>query len=369
MNVAILGANGFIGHRLFEVWQQRGPHVPRAVVRSPAGLARVARFAGEWRLADIRDATALTRALQGCQAVVHCVVGDPRDIRDTIDPVCRAAASAGVAKLVYLSSAAVHGQNPPPGTNEGSPLRTDHLLAYNNAKARAERRLQSLARRAPFETVILRPGIVFGARSRWVTDVADALAIGAAAWIDGGRGICNSIYVDNLVHAIECALATDGMRGEPFFVGDAELVTWRELCLGIAVGLGYDETAFTESTPAPRLRRTWSDRIDAVRGSRPAQRLIACFPDAPKTAVKAALAAWRKPSAIDPWALPSHSAPLASLEMSLLFACRTKLSHAKAAEQLRYAPPITFRIGIAQSVAWLRAVGGAAGRPPATRQT
>ena len=57
MKVAILGAGGFIGGRLFERWKRAGRHQPRAVVRTPAGLARLARFAQpDWKLADSRDA-------------------------------------------------------------------------------------------------------------------------------------------------------------------------------------------------------------------------------------------------------------------------------------------------------------------------
>ncbi len=358
MKVAILGANGFVGGRLFERWQQSGLHQPRAIVRSPSSLARIARFSAEWRLADARDAVALTDAFRGCEAVVHCVAGDANVIADTVEPFVRAAHAAGVAKLVYLSTAVVHGASPPPGTSEASMLRNDQPLAYNNAKVRAECRLQSLVGAGPFHAVILRPGIVFGPRSRWVADLADALRQGTAHWIDGGRGICNSIYIDNLVHAVECALAVDGMQGEPFVVGDREEVTWRDFYAGIAAGLGYDASAFVEAVPSTPRDRTWLERLDALRASRAAQRLIAQVPSAPKAAVKAAWASLRPLPSKDAWSLPAPAAvTVATLEMSLLFSCRTKLPHTKAAEQLGYAPPVSFAEGIRRSIGWLRQLG------------
>ncbi len=355
MKVAILGANGFVGHRLFELWHQRGPHQPRATVRSPVSLARIARFEADWRIADARNATALAEALRGCDAVVHCAVGDVPVIKRTIDPVYQAARAAGISKLVYLSSASVHGQNPPPGTTEASALNLDQPLAYNSAKIWAERRLQALARGGPIDTVILRPGIVFGPRSRWVTEVAEALVGGTAHWIEGGRGICNSIYVDNLVHAVEQALASTGARGDAYLVGDAETVTWRDFYLGIATALGRDETAFAEAIPTQPRPRTWFERLDAVRASPGAQRVIAQIPGLPKEVVKAALSVWKRLPPADPWALPP-AAPVrvATLEMSLLFACRTKFSHAKAAERLGYRPPVAFAEGLRRSVTWLR---------------
>ena len=47
-------------------------------------------------------------------------------------------------RLVYVSSASVHGQAPVPGTNEDSPVKRRQPIAYNNAKAWAERRLLAL---------------------------------------------------------------------------------------------------------------------------------------------------------------------------------------------------------------------------------
>lgn len=355
MKVAILGANGFVGQRLFELWHRRGPHQPRALVRSPSSLARICRFEADWRLADARDASALAKALEGCDALVHCVAGDIDVIKATVDPVYQAAQLASVKKLVYLSTASVHGQNPPPGTSEASVLRTDQTLAYNNAKVWAERRLQGLARGGSIDTIILRPGIVFGPRSRWVTEIGEALVTGTAYWIDGGRGICNSIYVDNLVHAIEQALGRDGARGEAYLVGDAEQVTWRDFYLGMAAAFDLDERAFSEAIPTQPSPRTWAERFDAIRASPRAQRVIARVPGRPKAVVKSALAACKNVPVVNRWAVSAAKpAPVATLEMCLLFACRTKLSHAKAAEELGYRPPVPFAEGVRQSVAWLR---------------
>ena len=49
---------------------------------------------------------------------------------------------------------------------------------------------------------------MLGPRSRWISEFADALLDGRAALVDRGRGVCNSIDVDNLVHAIELAART-----------------------------------------------------------------------------------------------------------------------------------------------------------------
>ena len=76
-------------------------------------------------------------------------------------------------------------------------------------KVRAEWKLRKLRQQGNVELVILRPGIVFGPRSQWTAGFADDLLKNEAYLVDGGHGICNSIYVDNLVHAIHLALTAD----------------------------------------------------------------------------------------------------------------------------------------------------------------
>ena len=162
MRVALVGANGFIGGRAVEMFHLNGLAEVRPVVRTVASLARLARFDLEGCVADAFDQTALRHAFAGCTVVVHAVAGDPGVILGTLAPVYRAAQAAGVRRLVYLSTASVHGQAPAPGTNEASSLSEDQPLAYNKAKVQAERELLKLRAQGAVEVVLLRPGIVWG---------------------------------------------------------------------------------------------------------------------------------------------------------------------------------------------------------------
>ena len=88
---------------------------------------------------------------------------------------------------------------------------------------------------------MLRPGIVYGPRSSWTGGLADEVLRGEAALVDGGQGICNAIYVDNVVHAIRLAASiAAGADGQAYLVGDAETVTWRDLYRPVADALGVD---------------------------------------------------------------------------------------------------------------------------------
>jgi nucleoside-diphosphate-sugar epimerase len=124
MRVAILGASGFIGSRTVEKFHLGGRFEGRAIVRSTARLAGTARFGIEGRVADAFDRAAVAAALAGCDVVIHAIAGDHRTIVETAEVTYRAAAEAGVKRMIYLSSASVHGQSPVPGTDETSPLQS-----------------------------------------------------------------------------------------------------------------------------------------------------------------------------------------------------------------------------------------------------
>ena len=101
----------FIGSRLVEFLHLGGAATYAPLCAVPP-RRRCPRFGLDGRVADARD-EALASAFEGCDHVVHAVAGRPI-IVGAIEPVYRAADAAGVRRLVYLSSASVHGQSPRP---------------------------------------------------------------------------------------------------------------------------------------------------------------------------------------------------------------------------------------------------------------
>jgi nucleoside-diphosphate-sugar epimerase len=349
--IAILGANGFIGSRAVEMLHLSGNAEVRPIVRRPQALARVSRFALDGRVADGFDKFALIRALRGCETVVHAIAGDARTILGTVEPLYAAASMAGLRRLIYISSASVHGQSPAPGTDETSPLSDRQPIPYNNAKVQAERRLGRLRRTGSVEVIILRPGIVFGPRSFWTASFADELLAGTAYLVGGGLGICNSAYVDNLVHAIELSAASPAGDGNAYLIGDREEITWADLCHPIANALGIDFAAVAkpENWCAPRYMPF---RTNLSKASR----LIAKkLPHPMRAGLKAAYAAWRGSRML------ISNAPGPPIEVSqeraLLHRCSYKLPSTKAEIELGYRPIVAFEEGCRRSVAWLSFAG------------
>ena len=357
VKVAVLGASGFVGSRLVEMLHLGGALEVRPVVRSFPSLARLARFDLDSRVAEGLDQEALTQALQGCEIVVHAIVGDPKVITGTIQPTYQAAQAAGVRRLIYLSTASVHGQAPEAGTTEDSPLNPRQPLPYNVAKIQAETLLRAQRETGSVEIVILRPGIVFGPRSRWVAGLADDLIRGKAYLLNQGKGICNTIYVDNLIYAILLAIESPNADNQVFLLGDQESITWLDYYRPFVEALGLEIDQIPRLKP-PKFRADLRQRWDQVRSSETVQTVLPYIPDPLKRAVKGGLAAWqRAPGAEELWQLPPQSGPQITQEMALLHQCRVKLPYTKAEQMLGYKPQISFSEGCHRSIGWLAFAG------------
>jgi nucleoside-diphosphate-sugar epimerase len=358
MKIAIIGASGFIGTRLLEYYHLGDGPAIAAVVRRPASLALPARFAVETHIADALDIDAMARAFSGCTAVIHAASGDPAQTERMPVALCLAANDAGVRRLIYLSSASVHGLNPPPGTDENTALNTNQTLENNSAKIRAEQKFFAECQRHSLIGFALRPGIVYGPRSRWIADLATDLIEGRAWLYEGGRGVCNGIYVDNLIAAINCCLhATDDAAGA-YLVGDNEKITWEQFYRAAALHLDIPWNTVHQVSRLPNFRSSWQDRAGRAAAHPFVQRLLPLVPHGLKRSAKAALAATNPPGRGESWTIPEGPRPRITQEMALLQQCVWKLPHLRAEQNLDYQPPIAFTEGMARRLAWWRFARG-----------
>ena len=169
--VAVTGAAGYVGGRLIEELcsDDRVERVVGFDVRSPSFTH--AKFIFDE--IDVRNA-ALKGRLEGVDVVVHLAfIMDPikdealmRDVNvNGSQNVFRCAADAGVAKIVYTSSATVYGAHPDndvPLTEE-SPLRANLDFSYPAHKLEVEYVVKEIRQEFPKITfTVFRPAIVFG---------------------------------------------------------------------------------------------------------------------------------------------------------------------------------------------------------------
>jgi nucleoside-diphosphate-sugar epimerase len=253
----------------------------------------------------------------------------------------------------------VHSQAPAPGTTEDSPLSKQQPFPYNTAKIDAEQRLLQLRAKGSVEVVIFRPGIVFGPRSGRVIEVAEQLLNGTACFINQGKGICNTVYIDNLVYAMQLAMTADAADGQAFFVGDRELVTWWDFYAAFAKALGVDPTQIP-TVPVPEFAAPSRKQqlIGSIRESEWMQKALSLVSDELKQTLKQAIPKRKKSSAVAPPASPTQpqptvKQPIMSQEMALLQQSQYKLPFDKAEKILGYEPIVSFEDACRHSIDWL----------------
>lgn len=142
----VTGATGFVGSSVVSLLHDRG-HDVRAVVRDPQ-RAEVLPEAVERVPADLADADALARAMDGCEGVFHlaAAVGAPgseaRELNvEGTRRVVDAARRAGVRRLVHTSTSAAICRVDVAGPAliaEGARGGTDLTDTYSTTKAEAE---------------------------------------------------------------------------------------------------------------------------------------------------------------------------------------------------------------------------------------
>jgi predicted dehydrogenase/nucleoside-diphosphate-sugar epimerase len=266
--VLVTGAGGFLGCRTAELLHLSGQWDVRALVRQPSSAARLARWPLEILLGDVVSPTDMRRALEGCDAVVHCAVGTtwPPEtaFRVTVDgtrTTAEAALAAGVHRFVHISSMAVHGDRVPARLDEHVPLDPGTGFSYGRAKVLAEQQVAKATVRG-LPAISLRPARIYGPFSRTFTvRPLVALRSGRLSLCGDAETPSNMVYVDNVVEAILRALdAADAEHGEAFLISEPDQLSWKAFFGYFADAAGAEIAVgpYPRPGPAPPSRvRRW----------------------------------------------------------------------------------------------------------------
>ena len=349
--VAIVGAGGFVGARLVEMATLAGRTDVVPIVRSFRSVGRNAHLGVRHRIADASRPDSLENALAGCDVVVNLTTGRPADILPITRSVHAAAAMAGARTVVHMSSATVHWQVDTPGLPDDAPPRLDHWMRYARQKGLAENFLRERMRDARPAIVVLRPSLVWGPGSPWVMGPARDLQSGSAYLIGDGAGVCNLMYVDNLVRSILAVAAHPAPVSGFFHLGDDEHVTWREYYGALAAGLGVD-AATIHAVTMDRYRVGRRDALDSLRSSSAYTWLKERIPQETRTLIKLRLARARRQEGES-----SHGRPAVTREMWELQTTRYPLPTDVFRATYGHHNETSFRRGIDASLAWLRFIG------------
>lgn len=167
----VIGGTGFIGGGILDALVAGGRLV-RALVRSAKSAADLRGRGADPVMGDVLDVGSLVRAMDGCAVVYHAAgvnsfcLADPRPMeRVNVDGsanVIRAAATSGVGRVIYTSSAAAIGEAPGTAGTESSPHRGWFLSEYERTKHLAEIRVLREAAAQQVSVVCLSPSSVQG---------------------------------------------------------------------------------------------------------------------------------------------------------------------------------------------------------------
>jgi nucleoside-diphosphate-sugar epimerase len=174
MKAFVTGATGFIGGHVAAKLRGRGDDVV-ALVRSPEKAGRLRELGCELVEGNLSDGNAIARGTAGCDAVFHIgaiyKVGIPHSEHPAMydanvlgtERVIDAAAQAGVARIVYVSTGNVYGNTRQKAVDETyeRPHPPEFLSYYDETKYMAHKvAVDRIAKGVP--VVIAMPGGVYG---------------------------------------------------------------------------------------------------------------------------------------------------------------------------------------------------------------
>ncbi len=247
LNIAITGANGFVGAALFKELALRGYCVKGFTRRLNNHIEHV-----QYDLTDeINEKTNWDNKLNNMDLVVHlaarvhmmCELADDAlaaflavNMHGTVR-LAKAAASAGVKRFVFVSTIKVNGEyTSVQAFNEAD--KSNPQDSYAISKYEAEKALRTIEEETGMQVVIIRPPLVYGAGVKanfasLIHLVNKQLPLPLAN-IKARRSL---IYVGNLVDAIITCATHPNAAGKTYLVSDGEDVSMPQLIKKIAFAL------------------------------------------------------------------------------------------------------------------------------------
>lgn len=236
----VTGGSGFVGKRLIQALIAQGWAV-RALARSPETASAMASLGAEPVMGGLHDRSVLATGMMDTEVIFHVAAlfklwgkhseFDKVNVEGMRTLVDAAVATPSVRKVVAVSAAAVVQGDPEAmiAIDERLPVQMRSFTPYSSSKAVGENVLLSANnRRASFETISIRPPMIWGAGMPMLDQMVEAVKSGNWQWVDRGEQPTSTCHLDNLVDALLLA-ADHGNGGEAYFVADAENGTLKNI--------------------------------------------------------------------------------------------------------------------------------------------
>jgi nucleoside-diphosphate-sugar epimerase len=243
--VAVTGATGFIGRYLVRAVLARGDQAI-AVVRSAEKAKQLAAWGATIRVADLADAPALTRAFEGCEAVLANAgmislgqYGKQQLLEVNakgVENALNAAKQAGVRRVVLTSSVSAYRKKRGGFYTENDPLldatsKVSRFGWYGLSKALGEAQAWKSCAELGLQLTVVRPGSVYGAwdETGFTSWFLRLLGNPLITILPTHLYIPN-VYAGDLAQAVVSALKTPVSIGKAYnLAGDPSVSFWQLL--------------------------------------------------------------------------------------------------------------------------------------------
>ncbi len=235
--IVVTGASGSLGGAVVKRLLSEGKKLRIFVRRIPKEVPDGVEVA----VGNLGNPEAVDRAIKGAQMVIH--VGAAMK-GGAIDHECAtvigtqnvidACEKYGVKKLVHISSMSVvdwAGSSDGPPVSESTPLepRADERGAYTQCKLKAEKLVVEATKAGRIESVILRPGQIFGGGIPVLTGAIARRAGSRWLILGDGKLPLPLVYIDDVVDAIMQAADSSLKSAEIIQIIDNEVLTQNEV--------------------------------------------------------------------------------------------------------------------------------------------
>lgn len=250
MNVLVTGATGFVGRTLCNRLFAMGARVHGTLLPTEAP-SRLVQGVLPVTVEPLSTATPWSHALAGIDTVIHLAARVHIMDDSAAEPLnefrrvnvagtlrlAREAASAGVKRLVFISSIKVNGEeSATPYTADSAPAPTD---PYGISKWEAEQGLRSIESETGMEVVVVRPTLVYGpgVKANFLS-IMKVVSRGVPLPLGSIANRRSLIYVGNLADVLATCASHPAAAGKTFLVSDGDDVSTAELVARIAGALG-----------------------------------------------------------------------------------------------------------------------------------